>query len=469
MGPRPAADASWITGLVLFALVLAVPGVLADADTLWQIATGKLILRDHAIPHTDPFSYSVAGQRWFAHEWLSEVLLALADQAGGPRGVMTLTALCAGATAGLLLWHLRWFMALIPAVVVMLQAMANCMGSLLARPHVLAWPCLELWCAGLVLARGRERAPSFWLLPVMAIWVNLHGSFMVGLLLPFAFLLEAAVSAGPNWRAPAKAWAGFIAAAWAVALLNPEVWRGVLFPIQLLGMRNIGWVGEWTQADFSAVRPLDLLLLLLLGCGLLGRMTVPPFRLLMLLGLVHLALHHWRHAQLLGLIGALLLAEAIGRLAPPLPSPPLKSPRALTGGIAACAALALFVRFTIPLDNPPGAAALAALDKIPAALRARPVLNDYGFGAYLIAHGDRPFVDSRADMYGDAFLDRFRAIVDLKPGALTAALAEYQVAWTVFAPDSPVVLVLDHEPGWRRLMSDPAAVVHVRTDALAER
>ncbi|MSP02316.1 MAG: hypothetical protein EXR07_14880 [Acetobacteraceae bacterium] len=463
MGPRPPIGASAIAGTVLFALVLAVPGILADPDTLWQIHTGDLILRTGAIPHADPFSYTAQGERWFAHEWLAETLMALANRTGGWRGVMTLTAAAAGVTMGLLLYHLRRFMALLPAVAVMLLGIANCAGSLLARPHVLAWPCLELWCAGLVIARARGRAPSWWLLPVMVVWVNLHGSFMLGLLLPLAFLIEAAIEAGPAWRQPVIQWARFTAAAWAAALLNPDTFEALLFPFQLLGMQNLNWIGEWSPADFSAFHPLELTILVLLGIGLMGRLTVPPFRLLMLLGLVHMALKHWRHDQLLGLIGALILAEAIGRLAPPEPAAVAR--RMAVPLVAALAAiLALTGRILMPLGYEPGGAVFATLEKVPAVLREKPVLNDYGFGALLIAHGDRPFIDSRADMYGDAFLGRFRQIADGNPGALTAALEQYHVAWTIFPPDAPVLLLLDQLPGWHRLLTEPAAVVHMRDD-----
>jgi hypothetical protein len=109
---------------------------------------------------------------------------------------------------------------------------------------------------------------------------------------------------------------------------------------------------------------------------------------------------------------------------------------------------------------------LAALDRLPAELRARPVLNDYGYGAYLITPGDRPFIDSRADLYGDGLLGRFREVTELKPGALAAALRDYQVAWTIFPPDAPVLLALDRQPGWHRLPVAAAVVVHVRDDAV---
>jgi hypothetical protein len=465
-GRRGETAAPVIAAATLFAMVLTVPGILADPDTLWQIATGDWILRHRAIPHVDPFSYTFAGRRWIAHEWLAETLMSLANQAGGARGVMVLTAAASGLTAGLLLFHLRRFMAAPVAVMVLVLGVANCAGSLLARPHVLAWPCLEIWFAGLVVARARGQRPSWWLLPVMTLWVNLHGSFMIGLLLPLAFALEAAIEAGPGWRKPALDWMLFIAAAWGAALLNPDGVAALLFPFQLLAMPNLDWIGEWTPADFSALRPLELAILVLLGAGLSGRLTVPPVRLILLLGLIHMALRHWRHAPVLGLIGPLLLAEAIGRLAPPEPRPASRLIRTgLPAMAAALAAVALVARFQVPLDREPGAEVLAALDRVPAPLRGHHVLNDYGFGAYLIAHGDRPFIDSRADMYGGTFLGRFREITEPRPAALDAALRDFDVAWTIFPPNSRVVLSLDGWPGWRRLITTDAAVVHARETA----
>ena len=460
----PPLAASLVAGTVMFTLLLAVPAILADPDTLWQVWTGEWMLAHRAIPLTDPFSYTAFGKRWYAHQWLSEALMGLAHHVGDLRGVMVLTGLAVGLTAGMLLFHLRRFMALIPAVLVLSQALANTAGSLLARPHVLAWPCLELWCAGLVLARAEGRAPRWWLLPVMTLWVNLHGSFMMGLLLPFAFAAEAAIEAGTAWRESLTRWLAFILAAWGCAALNPDGIEGLLFPFQLLGMSNLNWIGEWSPADFSAFHPLELLLLLLLGAGLSGKLTLPPFRLLMLLGLIHMALQHWRHDPLLGLIGALLLAEAIGRLAPPEPRRPA-SPLfriALPLGLGVLAAGALVARFALPLDTPPGTAVFSVLDRLPPTLRARPVLNDYGFGAYLIAHGERPFIDSRADLYGDAFLGRFRAISNLDESVLAATLREYDIAWTIFPPAAPVLVLLDRQPGWHRLPGQDGAVVHVR-------
>ncbi len=83
-----------------------------------------------------------------------------------------------------------------------------------------------------------------------------------------------------------------------------------------------------------------------------------------------------------------------------------------------------------------------------------PVLNDYSFGGYLIFAGVRPFIDSRAELYGDAALQRYAALIRPDPKALDAAIRRYGIRWSILAPSSPIVSELDARPGWHRLHSD---------------
>jgi hypothetical protein len=105
---------------------------------------------------------------------------------------------------------------------------------------------------------------------------------------------------------------------------------------------------------------------------------------------------------------------------------------------------------------------------LPAELKAKPVLNDYSFGGYLIWSHVRPFIDARADMYGDAMLSLYGKLSAGDAAAVEGALKRYEVAWTIFPSESPVVAILDREPGWRRVYADGTAVVHVRDDAVPE-
>ena len=103
---------------------------------------------------------------------------------------------------------------------------------------------------------------------------------------------------------------------------------------------------------------------------------------------------------------------------------------------------------------------------MPPALAARPVFNTYGFGGYLISQGVRPFIDGRADMYGDAFFKRYLA-AGRDVAAFDALAAQARVDWTILHAGEPLALALDKKPGWRRVWSDQYAVVHVRDTALA--
>lgn len=64
--------------LFLFTLAAFSPQVLRDGDTWSHVATGEWIIAHGSGPRADPFSHSMASAPWTAHEWLSEVLLALA-------------------------------------------------------------------------------------------------------------------------------------------------------------------------------------------------------------------------------------------------------------------------------------------------------------------------------------------------------------------------------------------------------
>jgi hypothetical protein len=324
-----------------------------------------------------------------------------------------------------------------------------------------------LWCGGLVAARAARRPPSFWLLPVMLLWVNLHGSFMVGLVLPFAFIVEAVFDPGADRPRAALGWAGFILAAWAVALLNPDFLAGVLFPIHMLGMRSLVWIGEWQPTDFSRTQPLELILLGALALGLSGAVRLPPIRLVLFLGLIHAALTHSRDEQLVGLVGVLVLAEPLGRCLKAQPEdPPIAVPRRLAAGAMVLALVALAVRMVLPLSPARSDVAFAAmLDRVPPALRAEPVLNDYSYGGLLIFYGVRPFIDSRADLYGDAFLSRYRRLlVAADPAEVERTLTQYRIAWTIFPASAPIVQLLDHESGWRRLVAANGIVIQARED-----
>ena len=298
--------------IFLFTLAAFSPQVLGDGDTWSHVATGEWILAHGGPPRADPFSYSMAGAPWTAHEWLAEVLLTLAFRFGGWSGVALLTG-AAVATAALIVGltaarDLRG-VALMAVVAIGLSLVT---ANLLARPHVLALPIAAAWSAGLLAARDRNRAPPLGFAALMMAWVNLHGGFIFGLALIGPFALEAVTQAPAEARlTAARGWATFALASLAAALINPYGVEALLLPFRLMSVENLSRVGEWRPQDFSHIGTMELALLTLLGLALTRPFVMPPIRAALIVALVAMALQHSRHQVLLGIVAPMLLARPI--------------------------------------------------------------------------------------------------------------------------------------------------------------
>ncbi|MFZ1109501.1 MAG: hypothetical protein WAN43_14310 [Rhodomicrobium sp.] len=455
----------WIfAACAAYALFLFAPQVLNDGDTYLHIAAGEWILQHGSAPGADPFSYTVQGSPWVAHEWLSEAVMALAYRSGGWNGLSILFGLTAAIAFGLFARHLSRWLPPLPATAVSILGGSCAAGSLLARPHILVLPILEVWTAGLLIAREQGRAP--WaLLPLATLWANMHGSFVFGLALICPFALEAILAGESAWQKPLREWGAFAALAVLATLLTPHGWHGLVFPFQLLSMRSLDRIGEWQSPSFQILSPLEITLLAALAISLSRGVRVPLLRLPILLGLLHLALHHARHALLFGIVGSLVFAEPLARglgVSPKTAQTATKAPASPLFRVAAaalCAALTL-LRFADPATNPDKPASPgSAFAHVPPELAALPVLNDYEFGAFLIFNGVRPYVDSRADLYGDAFLAEYSIMMAPDRALLQKTIDKFKIRWAILRANSPVVGVLESLPGWRRRFGDGIAVV----------
>src|SRR3954471_11183967 len=173
----------WV-GLGVYAVfILAGNHLLIDPDTMWQITIGQWMVEHGAVPLTDVYSFTMRGQPWISTQWLAQVAYAGAYALAGWTGPVVLASICISATFALLARYLARRLSETTALVLVAAALALTVPHLLARPHVLALPVLVAWVGGLIAAADRRGAPSFWLLPLMALWANLHGGFVLGLAL----------------------------------------------------------------------------------------------------------------------------------------------------------------------------------------------------------------------------------------------------------------------------------------------
>jgi hypothetical protein len=221
----------------------------------------------------------------------------------------------------------------------------------------------------------------------------------------------------------------------------------------------------------------EAILLCLLAMGLLSGVKIGLVRVLMIVGLLHLGLQHVRGLPIFALVLPLMLAQPLRQqfafLRPstdPLPLfdmrrfRPVVTTMALIAALLVAGLLGTAYMTSRPDDAPPeNLAPAAALDYAIKANVTGPILNDFGFGGYLIFRGIPTFIDGRTLPFGKRFALDFFDANSLGAGDRLEQLADaYKVSWTLLRPRSAAALHFDHSPGWRRIYADDVAVVHVR-------
>jgi len=448
--------AVWAVSLLGAGILLINPRRLfGDGDTGWHVGAGEWILRAGAIPHVDPFSFTFRGAPWTAHEWLAEIVMSGAFRLAGWNGLTVLFTAVAAITLLLIGRELlRW---LPPrwGGVGLFAVGCTAVPMVHARPHMLGWLLFAGWLILLLHARERRTPPPWWAPLIMVAWANLHASYILGLGIAGLFTLEALID---HRRQPATAlrWAAWGLLAVAATAVTANGLQGFLYPFQVKDMKVLTIITEWRPTRLPDDAPFLIYALLFWGFVATRWRRLPVLRLLLLAGLFGLALLHVRHQVLFAITAALVAAPMWGQ-APAKPD--------LRLGWVAAAILALgCVRLLVPWQMPDTAEyPLSLIRRLPPELRSRPVLNDYSMGGPLIMSGIAPAIDGRADMYGDPFTFAHLAMQKGDMPTFRAFIRRWDVRWTILTRNSPLAAKLDREPGWRRLLANRDAVVHVRT------
>ena len=231
----------------LFGRMDGVQTLLSDGDTGWHIRTGQWIAANHLVPTHDVFSFSKPNGVWFAWEWLSDLLFAGLNHLGGLRAVVLFSLLLLCVTFTLLFRLVSRHCNPVVGIVITMFAAASSSVHWLARPHLFTLLFLVLFYFMLERVRaGQERIagiPYFVLLPLATIvWTNLHGGFIVGILMLGAYgageLLKIVFSADPAVRRPAllrsRRYFGTMAACVAASLVNPYTYHLHVHLVQYL-------------------------------------------------------------------------------------------------------------------------------------------------------------------------------------------------------------------------------------------
>lgn len=187
-----------VTALVLLICAGGLLGVYADSDIFWHLRIGQDILRHGRWIVPDIYSYTAGTREWVNHEWLAQLLFALADLGAGELGLMLFRGGVLAASWLLLAWSMRKGRCsfLLVALLLFVQAqivfyMLNVQPALFT---LLLITVLLVWNE-----RTEPRHPVCYFFLFVA-WSNLHGGFLLGLLVLGGLLtgrvIERRISAG---------------------------------------------------------------------------------------------------------------------------------------------------------------------------------------------------------------------------------------------------------------------------------
>ena len=458
----------WFGAGLFLLFVIAGNRSLQDADTYWQTVIGQWIIDHHAMPAVDIYSFTRKGEPWISSSWLAQVLYAIAYRIAGWAGPVILAGLGTAAAFALLARSLTRRFAPIHAVIIAIVATIVSAHHFIARPHLLALPVMVAWVLGLVNAADERRAPSFWLLPLITLWANLHGGFVLGVALVAPFALDALWNADASQRVSfARRWIVFGLCALAASCVTPYGWESLLASRRILDLGDaMAQIAEWRPVDFSSLGPFVICLLAALGLTLWRGIVLSPPRILLVLGLLYMALSHVRSIEIFALLAPLVLAKPLSVRFGRASGRPVSDSKAGIAAVLVGAGIATWIFAAYYTFTPMRVFTPVRAVELLKERKAERILHNAGFGGYLITQDIPVFFDGRGELYGSEFLvEVFDALALKNVDSFLDLLKGYKIDATLLTPSTPAAGLMDRLDGWKRIYADDLSVVHVRTSA----
>ncbi len=468
--------------LLFLALLILTMRPIADPDFWWHLRTGELIADTHAVPRSDPFSFTVAGKPWIAHEWLSELLMYFLYRLGG-FGLLII-AFAAVITIAFLLTYLRCPSSSRPYVAgfsLLLGALATA-PTWGVRPQMISLILTALF--PLLLDRFLQTKKILILvaLPIVTlVWVNLHAGFALGLAVIVIYILgevyvtlkgiiektvepELAAFKSTFWLL------GCLAVCGVLVIVNPNGIQMYIYPFETLVSPSMQqFIQEWASPDFHQAewQPLAGLIIALLGAGLFSRKRISLTDILLVLLFGYATLRSMRNVTLFAVVAIPVLADEVASFLPAVPRVQVKNRgfNWIAPALLVATFFAAGLRFVSVIQQQSKTEQevfpKSAVDWIVKNHPQGNIYNTYAWGGYLIwrLYPDDPvYIDGRADVYGDQFI---YAYVNLYRGQgdWRAPFSTQGVRLVLIEPGSGLADRLRQSPEWQIAYQDKLSII----------
>jgi len=462
--------------------------LLGDCDTGYHIRAGEFILNTLTIPRHDIFSFISPPLSWTAHEWLSELIMAVVYRASGLTGVVIFFTFIIALIYCLFFKILRKGNEnILLTAMIALLAIASSQLHWLARPHIFSLGLLIIWYYLLDEYHYRDNNLLFLCPPLMLLWVNLHGAFIVGfVLLGIYFLgniikyLTVPAAEKGVYQQKTRGLGLTILVCLMAALINPFGYHILLFPFNLVSNQFImDHIMEFISPNFHEPLPFKYFLFLMIAIFAFSRERLNFVEVALILFFINMALYSVRNIPLIAIIAApimlrkagRLLNESSGRFSDFLK----KRGNAIASidgtakgyvwpviGILAVVFYTANGRLEYTFD--PKIKPVAAVEFLKRAPIKGNMFDNDEFGDYIIYAASQEykvFFDGRSDMYGSARLKEYFKIANFENG-WEDVLNKYKISWIIYDAKSGLSRFLLKNNDWRLIYADKVAHIFVK-------
>ncbi len=500
-GPARISLLRYSPAIVLFAIVIADARQHSDPDLWGHVLFGRQLLAHGSMPAGNPYSYSAPGFPWLHHEWLSEVLMGSIFDKFGPVGLKLLKFACSAGTICFI--ALAESEANPPAVVqvsILFVVALILMPVMQFRPQLFDFISLSAIIALLARYQRRGTGRLCIVIPLVAIWSNLHGGFFMGLVAIGVY--GAATMLEDRWSGRGfRRGLGILAIASAAAastlctfLIPParDTWYTLIHSI--LNPMTHYTIGDWIPLLPSLIsapagsvdQKYFALVLLFFAAALVSALLTPKGGDLPLMAVASVmlaaAFMAVRNIPIAVIAIAPVFANHLGLLVRPreVTAAPAASARAMPrAGRLVFEVLVAVVAIVFARTNgvlSPGIDAsdspVRAVDFMKNHELKGNVLADYAWGQYVIWHAapdSKVFIDSRYDLgYPPAVVADY---MELDRGEAGGAhtLAAYPHDFVLVKNGSPAARLMNSRPDWRLIYNDEIAALYARIGSAAAR
>lgn len=283
-----------------------------DPDFWWHLKSGQDLLLSEALPYEDPYSYGQT-REWINHSWAHDLIVAYLFELGGENFLLSLRAMLLLVSGLFLCWLLMRRFKNLFALSTLLLVLFYYLGlGMDIRPQMWTHTFFVLLIY-LVIQRGEGRKWASYFLPILfALWSNLHGGFVLGLVYLTLGVIFSSFTRENNIQKIFFSLSLVFLCALATLInpYGPDLHKYIFSESSGTHLYNADWQSVWVNYPFAFIAFTAIPLLLAVFAKKLPRLE--EFASLLLLAL--LCHSHGRFLPLLAIFSILAIATLLAEL-----------------------------------------------------------------------------------------------------------------------------------------------------------